>query len=222
MIQPLQVSAIQHIYIHPHTCTYGQAYLTHACSYSLNGSNHSIIASHTNASCSHMLTILTISSQYCMIPNSHNATFSSFLISRPTIGPDPKATTLHGQRIYIYYAPGPVSSSLLQSAWGATPLTYEPEPATKCMRMVVFRSNRASSCYKVHENGTRPVGHLVITHINFILAQFHSFQGINRDHTMQCHTRTTTQCKVTPAQSPNVVSNLNLDIQCAWHTFSCQ
>ena len=143
MIQPLHVSAIQHIYIHPHTCTYGQAYFTHACSSFLNGSNHSIIASYTNASCSHMLTILTISSQYCMIHNSHNAMFSSFLISRPTIGPDPKATTLHGQR--IYYAPGPVSSSLLQSARGATPLTYEPEPATKCMRMVVFWTYRASS-----------------------------------------------------------------------------
>ena len=101
VIQPLQVSEIQHIYIHSHMCTYGQASFTHACSSSLNGSSHSITASHTNASCSHMLTILTISSRYCMIHNSHNATFSSFLISRPTIGPDPKATTLHGQRIYI-------------------------------------------------------------------------------------------------------------------------
>ena len=80
-------------------CTYGQASFTHACSSSLNGSSHSVTASHTNASCSQMLTILTISSQCCMIHNSHNATFSSFLISRPTIGPDPKATTLHGQRI---------------------------------------------------------------------------------------------------------------------------
>ena len=131
VIQPLQVSTIQHISIHPHTCTYGQAYFTHACSSSLNGSNHSIIASHTNASCSHMLTILTISSQYCMIHNSHNAMFSSFLISRPTIGPDPKATTLHGHRIYTtpparcllacYKVPeaqhrSPTNQSLLQRA----------------------------------------------------------------------------------------------------------
>ena len=204
VIQPLQVSAIQYVYIHPHTCTYGQAYFTHACSYSLNVSNHSITASHTNASCSHMPTILTISLQWCMIHNSHNATFSSFLISRPTIGPDPKATTLHGQR--IYYAPGPVSSSLLQSAWGATPLTYEPEPATKCMRMVVFRSNRASSCYKVHEDGTRPVGHdpkaLSEHTYQFYLSPAPLFSGhlpwslnaMSHPHTTQCRTCTYTPC----------------------------
>ena len=217
VIQPLQVSAIQYVYIHPHTCTYGQAYFTHACSYSLNVSYHSITASHTNASCSHMQTILTISLQWCMIHNSYNATFISFLISRPTIGPDPKATTLHGQR--IYYAPGPVSSSLLQSAWGATPLTYEPEPATKCLRMVVFRSNRASSCYKVHEDGTRPVGHdpkaLSDHTYQFYLSPIHSFLGIT----------VITQCNVTPAQSPNAsqisISTYNVrDMH--FHTNECK
>ena len=32
----------------------------------------------------------------------------------------------------------------------------EPEPAPKCMRMVAFRTYRASSCFKVHEDGIDP------------------------------------------------------------------
>ena len=64
-------------------------------------------------------------------------------------------STLHGQR---KNASGPASLACYKVHEAQHRSPYEPKLAIKCMRLVVFWTYRASSCYKVHEDGNRPKG----------------------------------------------------------------